>query len=156
MTCGLSDAEGYFQFADIAFGTYQLYPDVAGIPTQAMMVTITEERPTVNDISLVVSPEQVVFSVTEIVSSFIENALLIYPNPVRSQAGISVEMKQSSGIEIMITDLQGRTVYFEKRMLEKGQNLLPLNAGEFAAGFYQVTIIPEDNISLTGKFLKFN
>ena len=156
LTCGLSDMEGFFRFAGIAYGTYKLYPDVAGIQTHPMTVTITEENPTVNDITLVISPEQAVFSVPEIVSAFIESTIAIYPNPVSDQARISIDMKKSSDIEILVVDVSGRNVYREKRMLEKGKNYWNIDAGNFAAGCYQVIIVPEDKVTVTGKLLKFN
>jgi hypothetical protein len=156
LTCGLSDLEGFFQFASIEYGTYQLYPDVAGIPTETMSVTITEAKPLVNNISLIISPTQVTFSVPEHPSSFIENAMQIFPNPVRDRASVSIEMKKSSNLEIMVIDPSGRAVYSESKRLEKGRNIVNIDASKYAAGCYQVILIPEDHVNITGKLLKFN
>jgi PKD repeat protein len=156
LTCGLSDLGGYFGFEDLAFGTYQLFPDVTGIPTNPMFVTISEEEPTVEDLSLVINTEEIIFSINENNSSFIENDLLIYPNPVSDEARINIVMKRSSGIDIMIVDLAGRMVYNETRMLQKGSNQVELNLQNLIPGCYQVTIVPEDRVYISGKLLKIN
>jgi hypothetical protein len=39
ITCRVSDLLGGFHFSNLAYGTYQLYPDVAGVPTSAMFIT---------------------------------------------------------------------------------------------------------------------
>jgi len=156
LTCGLSDIEGYFGFANIAFGTYQIFPDVTGIPTNAMFVTISEEEPSVEDLSLVINTEEIIFSVNDNSSSFIENAMVIYPNPVTDQARISIEMKKSSEIDVLIVDPSGRRIFTENKFLQKGSNQLELNTRNLTPGFYQVIIIPEDRVHLSGKLLKIN
>lgn len=156
LTCGLSDLEGYFTFANIEFGTYQLFPDVAGIPTNNMFVTITEEQPSVEDLSLVIQPEVIIFSINDPGSSFIESTMVIYPNPVKDKAMISFEMKKNSAIDIILTDPAGRMVYRERRFLPPGSNQVELNTGNLNPGFYQVSLIPEDRVHLSGKILKIN
>ncbi len=156
LTCGMSDMEGYFVFSGIDYGTYQLYPDVAGIPTLPMYVTISEDKPNASGVSLVILPEQITFSIDEIASDFVEDALLIYPNPVADEAKIKISMKKASALSVVITDLAGRTVIRQDYSLHKGDSELVLSARHLPAGCYQVVLIPEDHIVVTGKFLKYN
>jgi len=155
-TCGLSDNSGYFKFSNIPFGTYQLFPDVAGIQTTPMYVTISEEIPLANNITLVIYPGEITFSIHENISAFVDNALLLYPNPVTDQARISLQVKKSSGLTVMITDLSGKIIYRQESQVYAGDQEITLPVRELPAGFYQVLLIPEDKVMISGKFLKSN
>lgn len=156
LTCGLSDMEGYFHFSNIANGTYQLFPDVAGINTTPMYVTISEDDPLANDVSMVIYPGEITFSINEPVSAFVDNALVLYPNPVTDQARISLNVKKNSGLTIMITDLMGRIIYKQENQVYTGTQEIILPVRELPAGLYQVLLIPEDKVMISGKFLKSN
>lgn len=156
LTCGLSNAEGYFVFTGMPYGTFQLFPDVAGISTSPMFVTISEGEPLVIHVSMVIFSEEIVFSVSEPVSSFINNTFLLYPNPVRAQARISLEMKKPSRLTLFVTDLLGRAVQREVYMLDEGMQNIVLDLQSLPAGGYQLMLIPEDYRIISGKFLKFN
>jgi hypothetical protein len=155
-TCGLSDNDGYFNFSNIPFGTYQLFPDVAGIPTTPMYVTISEDKPLVNDVNMVIFPGEITFSINENVSDFVDNALLLYPNPVTDQARISLQVKKTSDMTVMITDLSGRLISSQQTQVLQGSQEIILPVRDLPAGLYQVTLIPEDKVMISGKFLKSN
>lgn len=156
LTCKLSDTEGNFNFGDIPFGTYQLFPDVAGISTTPMYVTISEGDPLDNQVSVVIYPQQITFSISENISAFVDQAFLIYPNPVSDQARISLEVKKTSKMTVMITDLTGRVISRQDNHFSAGSQEIILPVGNLPAGFYEVLIIPEDKVMISGKFLKSN
>lgn len=156
LTVRSSDIEGSFDFSSIPYGTYQLFPDVAGITTTPMYVTISESTPLVNDINLVIYPGEITFSIHENSSSYVENALLLYPNPVTDQARISFEVKKTSSVNIMITDMAGRTIYSQEDLVSAGSQEIILPVRNLPAGLYQVLLIPEDRVVISGKFLKSN
>jgi hypothetical protein len=154
LTCRLSDTEGHFNFGNIPYGTYQLFPDVAGISTTPMYVTISEEKPLADDLNMVIYPGEITFSVQENISAFLENTVLLYPNPVNDQARIALEVKNSSLLTVKVTDLSGRIVYASHTQLDKGSQEIILPVQDLPAGLYQVLLIPEDNVMMSGKFLK--
>ncbi|MCU0370893.1 MAG: PKD domain-containing protein [Bacteroidales bacterium] len=156
LTCKSSNDDGYFSFSNLTFGTYQLFPDVAGISTSPMFVTISEDNPVENDITLVIFPNQITFSVNEHVSAFIEQAILLYPNPVRDQARISVQIKKASSLAVTITDLSGRTVYEQKNEAFEGLQEFIIPVRDLPTGIYQLVLIPEDKVMVSCKFLKSN
>jgi len=43
LTCKLSDLDGQFDFNNIAFGTYQIYPDVTGIKSDPMYIPLLSD-----------------------------------------------------------------------------------------------------------------
>ena len=154
LTCKLTNLQGQFNFNSIPFGTYQLYPDVSGISTTSMYVTISEEKPSEDNINLIIFPNEITFSINENNSDFIENSVLLYPNPVTDQARISLEMKKTSGVEIRITDMSGKMVYQSNSMLTIGKQQIILPVGMLPSGIYQVVLIPEDQVIMTTRFLK--
>jgi hypothetical protein len=154
LTCGLSDNGGNFDFENLAFGTYQMFPDVAGVTTTPMYVTLSEDGPLVSDVSLVIFPAEITFAINENNSTYIEQAVLLYPNPVTDQARISFEMKKSSSLTVRITDISGRTLMNQDWQLSQGTQEIILPVGDLPAGVYQVLIIPEDKVMISGKFLK--
>jgi len=156
LTCNVSDLDGNFNFGNIPFGTYQLFPDVTGISTTPMYVTISANDPLDNEIKVVIYPQQITFSISEHNSAFVDNAFLLYPNPVSEQARITLEIKKASDISIMITDLMGRVISRQDEQLSQGSQEIFLPVGNLPAGVYQVLIIPEDNVMISGKFLKSN
>jgi hypothetical protein len=156
LTCGLSDNEGTFNFGNIPYGTYQLFPDVAGISTTPMFVTLSAENPLADEVNMVIYPGEITFSIPENSSAFVENAMLLYPNPVKDQARISIQAKKTSDLTVMITDLSGRTVYSQESRICQGSQEIILPVRDLPAGMYQVLLIPEDKVLISGKFLKSN
>ena len=154
LTCGLSDVEGYFNFGNIAYGTYQLFPDVAGVPANPMFVTISEEEPTVEDLCLVINTEEIIFSVNENISAYVEGAVLVYPNPARDLATLSIDMKKSSPVSISIFDPSGRLVYNDSQYLEEGANRVSVDVSGLSTGCYQIVLVPEDQVAIPARLLK--
>ncbi|HOX78980.1 MAG TPA: PKD domain-containing protein [Bacteroidales bacterium] len=156
LTCTLSDMEGYFLFNDLAYGTYQLFPDVAGVTSTPMYITISEENPALDDISLVIYPGEITFSINENVSDYVGNAMMVYPNPVNDQARLSVEIKKNTTATVVITDIAGRMVYRQETRLSEGMQNIVIPVRDLQKGIYQVTLIPEDRVLVSGKFLKMD
>jgi hypothetical protein len=121
-----------------------------------MYVTISEGDPMDKEVNVVIYPQQITFSISEHNSTFIDKAFLLYPNPVSDQARIKLEVKKASNMSIMITDLAGRVISQEKEQLSQGSQEIILPVGNLPAGVYQVLIIPEDKVMISGKFLKSN
>ncbi len=156
LTCGLSDMEGYFQFANLAYGTYLLYPDVAGIRNDIMQVTVSEEKPIASDVSLVINLEEITFSVNEHQSEFVDGAILIYPNPAQDKVRLVLDMKKGSTVHLVLTDLGGRIITRLDVTLDQGNRELTLDVSNLSAGLYQVVMIPQDGVKLTSKLMKTN
>jgi hypothetical protein len=106
---------------------------------------------------MVIYPGEITFSINENNSAFIENTLLIYPNPVKEQARLSFEVKKTSSLTLNITDLAGRTVFSRNyELLNQGQTEIIVPVNDLPAGLYQMILQPEDRVLMTQKFLKLN
>jgi PKD repeat protein len=156
LTCKLSAGDGHFNFDNVPFGTYKLFPDVAGILTTPMYVTISEDIPVIEDLSMVIFPGEIMFSVNENSSEYLNNAVLIYPNPVYDQARLALQVKKNTTLNLVITDVSGRMISSMEKTVKEGQNEITIPVNNLPAGIYQVVIIPEDKVIMSGKFLKTN
>jgi hypothetical protein len=156
ITCKVSDLGGSFTFPNLAFGTYQLYPDVAGVPTSPVYVTISEDKPVAEDFSLVISEEQVTYLGIGGPDTPIGSVTSLYPNPCRDVMRVDIEMQQNASVRIMIIDPSGRVAEQQEKSLSKGNHELTVDVSNLANGFYQVMIISEGETGFAGKFIKLN
>jgi subtilisin-like proprotein convertase family protein len=87
-----------------------------------------------------------------LVRSKVEPSMVVYPNP--SEGNIKVK---SSGIEgmvaIMITDIQGKTIYLQHEMIHEGESPISLELKDkLNTGYYQLIMIGE-NFQLVEKII---
>lgn len=154
LTCKLSDLQGYFLFPDMAYGTYQIFPDVTGVHTEPMYITISEAEPGDDEIIVVIQDQEIFFGINEETSSFIENFGLVYPNPVKEQAAFEVNLKQRSSFQALILDQLGHAVYRKAMDLAKGKHKVLFSAAGFSPGAYTIILIDQDDVIFSRKFLK--
>lgn len=80
--------------------------------------------------------------------------LTLYPNPVsESILNIEINNLQTSIAEMLITDLQGRTLDQSRTSLT-GKNTLSYNTDNLPTGMYIIQIKDEDGQAATSKFVK--
>ena len=78
--------------------------------------------------------------------------LLVYPNPVRSDAIIEFNSDIKSGVDIYIYDLAGKLVKSEVRSAQKGLNKISLNFSHLSKGTYVIQLVSGKR-KYTSKFL---
>lgn len=156
ITCNVSDISGAFEFPDLAFGTYQLYPDVAGVPTSPVYVTISEDKPVAGDFSLVISEEQVTYLGIGDPDAAIGKVTSLYPNPARDHIRLNIDLKQPTDADILIVDPSGKVVIRQSQAFPEGISHIEIHVGRLANGSYQVFISNDAGSGFAGKFIKVN
>ena len=78
----------------------------------------------------------------------------LYPNPVHVNLTIPVFVKNTTELQIIIQELQGRPVYERREMFLGGQHQLQTDVSNLAAGLYQLIIIHEEAIIHQSSFIK--
>ncbi len=69
-------------------------------------------------------------------------AISSYPNPFQDQLNLSVELKENSIVELLLTDISGRTVAHTNQALTQGKQQVKLEQlGKLAPGNYLLTIL---------------
>ena len=80
----------------------------------------------------------------------------IAPNPVTNDGNfkLNIASAQSSKMEIIIIDMQGRIVNRQKIAVAAGSNIIPMNAGNLAAGTYTIYGLMDGDKSRVIRFVK--
>jgi hypothetical protein len=76
------------------------------------------------------------------------------PNPVKDEAILSVTSAERAVMEIVVSDLNGKQISKQRLSLIAGNNQVPLNLRNVAAGTYQVTGLTADGQVRSLRFVK--
>lgn len=69
------------------------------------------------------------------------NSFNMFPNPASAgQANLLIDMVKAEKVQVLITDITGKTVLYKAIDMKAGLNALALNTGAYTAGTYMVTI----------------
>jgi hypothetical protein len=79
----------------------------------------------------------------------------IYPNPVKNSLNVSLESPNAGKVQITITDLNGKKMYENTRLITDGNNSLQVNVTTLPSGNYVVKVISaEGKGEVISTFLK--
>lgn len=74
------------------------------------------------------------------------NTIKVYPNPATNVATIKIHLATRSNVKISIVDQTGRTVYTESNDIGQGNNYIPINTSNLAAGVYSINIVDGEKV----------
>lgn len=74
------------------------------------------------------------------------NDIQLYPNPARESVTLAINSNKSAAIDVLITNLQGRTIWATHADLNTGNNMVRLDVSSFPPGMYTVIIHSGDQI----------
>lgn len=78
----------------------------------------------------------------------------VYPNPVVRELNVKFNAASAEKVQIVITDLTGKTIRSESRQLNAGENLYNVNVATLQAGTYIIRTVTADGTTITQKFIK--
>jgi hypothetical protein len=78
----------------------------------------------------------------------------ISPNPAREEVVLSLSSKASKNVQVRITDIGGKTVLIDNRVIQVGENNLKLDMSHLIQGAYMIQVIENQNI-ISKKIFKF-
>jgi len=139
-TCVYSDEDGYFQFPDIAYGTYQVYAEVTGKYSTPAIVTIDENNPAFNDVFFIISGDEISLSIPSVTAELDKNTGQVYPNPVVDKGMLKIILDNSITVNLTIFDNNGQIVYNTDKSMSSGKNLVQFPTTEFSSGLYTIRI----------------
>lgn len=73
-----------------------------------------------------------------------------FPNPFQNNGRIHIQVKEAQGIQMMVVDMHGRIMMKTSKNVFRGGNNVPLDAGTWPAGVYQVILT-----TVTGEVYKY-
>ncbi|MBK6964598.1 MAG: carboxypeptidase regulatory-like domain-containing protein [Bacteroidales bacterium] len=127
-------ADGTFSFPGIAYGTYQVFAEVAGKSVYPHSVTLNEANPSVSDIKMVILENSIVFlGIAN--SEIFKTDLLVYPNPAADMLNVKIDLKKPAMINVEILDPLGKILSHEQHQLN-GQKNIAINLNSLPEGIY--------------------
>jgi len=148
-----TDENGEYDFAGLAFGTYKIYAEIPGIETIPVIVTLDESNPT-QQVNILVKDGMAVTIQENQDSEIIEDLGNIYPNPVKTNALMTISLKEKARIEINIMNLVGQNVFHDELILTAGSHKIQLNTAGIPSGLYHLQIITTSGESISRKLIK--
>ncbi len=148
-----TQADGSFDFGDLAYGTYIVHTEIAGIETIPVEITLSEESASA-EISIVVKNGQAVLGLSEQRSIYFDEVGNVYPNPVLNESRVEIKVLQAASLAVSISNAYGQLQSSQFVDLSSGQQQLSLPTETLPQGLYLLQIKADDGIVLTKKFLK--
>jgi hypothetical protein len=146
-----SSTDGSFVFSNLAFGTYEVFAEIPGKSITPRSVTLDVANPAAEGIDMMILENEIVFlGIAE--SDIFETVPFIYPNPVKDQINININLKRSSRVNIDITDLAGRIFYTECLNINGQRNIL-IDSKFLPKGIYILRCGSQDEV-IINKFIK--
>jgi len=148
-----SNEYGYFNFSNLAFGTYQLYAEVTGLQMVPGTFILSEENSMISNINMIMTETEIYFGPTGIEAPDNVAVGRIYPNPVRDKLRFNISLVDPTEITIRILGQLGQTLQQETMLVRENQTI-ELNTGELGQGLYILEIFSSQGYRATHRFVK--
>lgn len=117
-----SSTDGSYAFSNLAFGTYEVFAEIPGKSIVPLSVILDELRPSVEGIDMMILENEIVFlGIAE--SMVFETVPFIYPNPVKDQINVTINLKKASVVNIKLSDLTGIILSSESYNITNQKNI---------------------------------
>jgi hypothetical protein len=147
------DANGFFSFSDLPYGTYYLSADATGKPSSTTQITLSFNEPAAEGISLTVFSSGA-SQLREVIHAGL-SLVQIYPNPVKDNITVKYYAGNSGNASVKILDLSGKIHHTRNEYIEEGYSQFLLPAVALPHGVYLLLIQPEGySLPVTAKFIK--
>jgi PKD repeat protein len=141
---------GTFNFPSLAYGTYYLHPEMPGVTSDVIMITLSQEKPHVDVV--------MTFTGSNILglqdAQSLVNQWSVYPNPVADQLSISLNLKKELSVNAQIYSITGQLMASKSAMLQNGNNTISMTTSDLQAGIYLLRITSKEGVNLQTKLVK--
>lgn len=149
-----TDAEGKYEFDQVALGSYKIYVDIAGKESESYNVVLDGENSEKENLDFKVNSETVTKnSVTTGIKETQLNSAKIYPNPVKDQVELNLKIKSATTLKITVISISGKEVINQNFPVTKGDLQYKMDISTLDAGVYLMNI-KSDRQSVTLPIMK--
>jgi len=148
-----SDSEGKFEFNSLDYGNYSIHAEVMGAYMAPNEFTISEESTSINDVSLILTDDEIYFGPSNIETLGDITLSDVYPNPVRDNLKLDIGSTDPTTISIKIMNQLGQAMYFETIYLDRLQTL-EISTDQLQPGMFFLEVISKDGYRSTRRFVK--
>lgn len=150
-----SDAQGHFEFPNLAYGTYQVWAEITGLTTIPAIVTISANEPSIDNITIIVNDTEITTGIRSLVEAAKLNFGNVYPNPSNANMFMQVSSEAALQLTFSTFDLAGRMVDSRIVTIPSGKTQVDLQTTELNTGIYTLYIQSEDgSLSVSKKLVK--
>lgn len=142
---------GQFSFENLEYGTYILYPQIIGMTTKPIEITINADNTTHEDIEISIEDGYISSAINEALIS--EESFRFYPNPASSLINIQFNTTGNKNIETRISDISGRIVFDESAKLISSDYSNTLTVGNWQNGYYILEVFIDGALASTQKLV---
>lgn len=133
-----TNAQGEFQFANVAYGTYKVYAEVTGLPTYPAIVTVDANNVSFSNIHIYHNTNEITTGVIELDNNKVVRISEIYPNPTNGDAFINFELMEAAEVTINVFSATGQLVSSETVQLGVNANQVEIDTDNLNRGLYMV------------------
>lgn len=149
-----SDGDGFFEFPNLPFGTYSVYPEITGKYARVLQVTIDSLHPAAEGLQIEVFDHDV----TGIATGPYKGEIVvgkIFPNPVTEDFRFLIQSPKRVDIYSEILTVTGEPVLMLKQGIPEGRVAITLPLRNVPSGMYFLVVKTGDgNILNTQKIIK--
>lgn len=145
-----SNSQGSFDFSDLDYGTYIIWPEVHGVTTQPSTLILSEDSPTAQ-ITLKLDGTSI-SGIGDNIGS-LSSVSQVYPNPVQKDAAIEFTAINPISLKIALINSTGQVVYQQISAIS-GSEKITLDAANLPAGYYTLRVETEEGKVIQRKFIK--
>lgn len=146
-----TDHSGQFSFENLDYGTYILYPQIPGMTTKPMEITISENNTEFEDLEISVENGYISSTVNDVLID--DGSLKIFPNPSTTYFNIQFSTKGNSNVITRVSDIGGRIIFEENKKLNSSYFSTSLQTTNWSEGYYFVEILIDGNVATTQKLI---
>jgi PKD repeat protein len=143
-----TNPQGFFSFNQLATGSYNVYPELAGIPGHPAYVSISSSSPMADSVNF--SLGLTLNSVSDVSAPL---QFSVYPNPFMDMLYVeSVSGATDKDLKIELVSPTGRIVTSQN--IQPGSNRISLSLHDVAAGLYFLQIRSKQDLLRVEKVIK--
>ena len=133
-----SDNTGSFNIDNLPYGTYIVYPEVAGKATTPLTITLNATNPNTDQIRVEVNSTTVSTSIaTGIENNISFSGVSVYPNPINEVLNVNLGTDIAGKVSIRITEITGKVIYQE---VTNNASRIEINTSNFKGGMYILSL----------------
>ena len=147
-----TDDHGRFSFDYIAYGTYKVYADIAGIYSFPETLILDENFPVADSVFIKMF-ETAPLAINEPDEETI-TILELYPNPANSNIYLGVSAEEPGLVEILIYNQLGQKMSAQSHRISKGENKLEISISNLPESIYYLRLQATKSKPLMRTFIK--
>lgn len=141
----LTDAQGEYDFSNLAYGTYRVHVEILGRNYTDQYITISSASSAATNINFTVNSTDVDVT-TALEGPKFGKLLSLYPNPTSGELYIELSLDKSVDLQIQVMDMLGRSHFVQQQQLVAGEQKLQLNLNTLSSGVYFLNLSVDNQI----------